>query len=103
YLEEQLRQPKYEIHGFEPATIITQSVADQPLAWRDQALGFLFAATPAKDQGTFDLSNWASDSEEFKAKLVSALWKDLDPLITALLDKLASYPADRPPAFFADL
>src|SRR6185436_5564740 len=55
YLEEQLRKPRYEIHGFEPETLIRQPMPEQPISGRDQALGLMFASVTAQDIGTFEL------------------------------------------------
>jgi len=100
YLEEQLRKPRYEIHGFEPETIIRAPELDQAIGWRDQALGLMFASVTAQDIGTFELSSRSAEAQALKNKLINALWKDLGSLVDALGDGLGSYPGDRPSSFF---
>lgn len=103
YLEEQLRKPRYEIHGFEPEVIIQPPSIGEPILWRDQALGLMFASTAAEETGTFSLSSNGTDTAQLRSKVIDALWKDLDLLITALSSSLISYPEDRATPFFASV
>ncbi|MHC1768997.1 MAG: MG2 domain-containing protein [Verrucomicrobiia bacterium] len=98
YLEEQLRKPRYEIHGFEPDTIIGQPdpVLDTR---RDQALGLMFATLAQGQTGAFELSSRSGDSQKLRQTLVQMLWKDLRHLVDPLSDLFRSYPADQPETF----
>ncbi len=98
YLEEQLRKPRYEIHGFEPDTIIG---APDPVldTRRDQALGLMFATLAQEQAGAFELSSRSGDGQKLQQTLVNMLWKDLRHLVDPLADLFRSYPTDQPETF----
>lgn len=100
YLEEQLRTPRYEVHGFEPEEIISQPKPDLPETWRDHAMGLLFASLPAEDLGTFSLSSYSDDQAILKKKLTDALWHDLEDLINPLERELRRFDQDQPASYF---
>ncbi|MCL4180888.1 MAG: hypothetical protein KJ072_24460 [Verrucomicrobia bacterium] len=105
YLEEQLRTPRYEIHGFEPETIIGGTPPEVAGDSRDRALGLLFASlesAPPSAAATEPTPAAANDEwTKLRDKLADALWLDLRPLLDALAGELRSYDEDQPTGYFA--
>ncbi|MCB1126711.1 MAG: alpha-2-macroglobulin, partial [Verrucomicrobiae bacterium] len=103
YLEEQLRRPRYEIHGFDPGTVLHEPPGGTDDATREQVLGMMFAALPDANVGTFEVTSDAADPAALSAVLRDAVWNDLDRLIDPMLAVFTTYDVDRSPAFFEPL
>jgi hypothetical protein len=106
YLEEQLRTPRYEIHGFDPSTIIGQPPPELPGSSRDRALGLLFASLaslPSTDSARSTPPPANDAWSALRENLADALWADLRPLFEGLNSDLKSYEGDRSTAFFDPL
>lgn len=103
YLEEQLRQPRYEIHGFNPEDVLHESPVGSDDAVRERVLGMMFATLPDADLGTFEAVSDAADPAAVSAALRDAIWDDLDHLIDPMLDVFTGYEEDRSTAFFEPL
>lgn len=103
YLEEQLRRPRYEIHGFDPGTLLHEPPGGGGDAVREQALGMMFATLPNADIGTFEIVSDAVDSDALSETLRDAVWDDLDHLIDPMAAVFTRHEEDRPNAFFEPL
>lgn len=107
YLEEQLRTPRYEIHGFEPAVIVGQPRPETAESSRDRALGLLFASldslSPAGGARTGAPSAANDEWSVLRDSLADALWADLRTFFEGLSGDLKSYEIDRSTAFFDPL
>jgi uncharacterized protein YfaS (alpha-2-macroglobulin family) len=100
YLEEQLRQPRYEIHGFDPEEILHEPGGGELDAARERALGMMFASLPEAEIGTFEVVSDAVDAAALTETLRNAVWDDLGRLIDPMLEAFKRYEEDRSNAFF---
>jgi len=103
YLEEQLRQPRYEIHGFTPEEIVYDPLGPDSDTARERALGMMFAALGTIPLGTFERVSDAADGEALRETLRDAVWADLDVLIEVLGDELGWHDRDLSTAYFESL
>lgn len=103
YLEEQLRRPRYEIHGFEPDTLISNPEPEEPSRWRDQALGMIFAVTDSQEPTGFVVFERGNEDPEIPLKLRTGVWADLDLLIASFQSHFIRHPSDRTEEFFDTL
>ncbi len=100
YLEEQLRQPRYEIHGFSPEEIVHGSSLDDSDAARERAVGMMFATLSTAAPGTFELMSETDDPEALLESLRDAVWADVGKLIDAIPSEFGWRDTDRSIAFF---
>jgi len=103
YLEEQLRTPRYEIHGFEPSDLLSQPTSGLEVGSRDRALGMLFATLANTSVGAVvsQADSGATDElAETRGRLANGVWVDLVRLLEALSGEWRTYETDLNPAHF---
>ncbi len=103
YLEEQLRHPRYEIHGFSPEQIIHSPAPGAQDPARERALGMMFATLQTVSLGTFEQVSDTADSAALRETLRDAVWGDLDALIERLASEFVWHVQDLPTGYFEAL
>ncbi len=86
FLEQELMKPRYEIHGFEMPTIITQEPGVRPAAWerKDRAAQIIFASVEPPELNAFEVDTYAQWLETAKQEWIDKLAPQVERLQAAL-------------------